>query len=345
MEKLKDELFVAHQKLFEKENMLSLVMKENEKYSQGTLKIKEIFITEPTKLNNELNNEVNYARDIMSKVSKLMNIEKRKNEKLEKINTEKNSEINLLKKKMLEIMEVNKDNNKFKYNKNENNLNLNNNKYNDNNNSDYERINEKDGRRLSTKNFNRDNKEIDDKIILDKDYVDSFSDISSELESLSSTSNSQKSENSIDVNFPEKVKMNEKNKHHKSISLIPKLDFTKVNEKYNNESMKKINLAQNKISIKNLKREENDSEFKKLKKENDKNIEKLKKYKERYNKLKDKYKNIKSLLKISNGRIDVLEMHIKRNTTLVSTEDITNKRSEQIENTSMVNFLLIYIFF
>ena len=314
-----------------------LIIKENEKLSRGNSKVKEIFVTEPTRLNTELNNEVNYARDIMSKISKLMNAEKRKNEKLEKINSEKTSEINLLNKKMLEIIELNNENDKK-------------NKGNNDNDNDTEKNNE---------NFNKN-----DKIILETNYnnkskgkfifiiswiffyfLDSLSDISSELDSLSNYSDSQKSENSIDVNFPEKVKMNEKHNHHKSVSLIPKLDFTKVNEKYNNDNnnLKKINLNQNKISIKNLKREENETDSKKLKRENEKNIEKIKKYKESYNKLKEKYKKLKSILKISNGRIEILEMQIKR--IPGSTEDITNKRSDQIENnTSMVNFYFLLFF-
>jgi hypothetical protein len=107
IEKFKEDIFLNQQKLLEKENMFLNVLRENEKLIKGNLKVREIFITEPTRLNNELNNEVNDARDIMSKISKLMNAEKRKNEKLEKINCEKTAEINLLNKKLLENMEFN----------------------------------------------------------------------------------------------------------------------------------------------------------------------------------------------------------------------------------------------
>jgi len=50
--------------------------------------IKEIFIAEPTRINLELNNELNSLRDIMSKLTKMLNAEKSRNEKLEKKNKE-----------------------------------------------------------------------------------------------------------------------------------------------------------------------------------------------------------------------------------------------------------------
>lgn len=82
-EKLHEEIFSLQQKLYEKESALVNMKREIEK-NPNSDSIKEIFIADPTKINVELNNELNYARDIMAKVSKMLNAEKTKNEKLEK---------------------------------------------------------------------------------------------------------------------------------------------------------------------------------------------------------------------------------------------------------------------
>jgi hypothetical protein len=44
---------------------------------------KEILITEPNKINIDLNNELNYTRDILAKISKMLQAEKAKNDQLE----------------------------------------------------------------------------------------------------------------------------------------------------------------------------------------------------------------------------------------------------------------------
>lgn len=141
----------------------------------------------------------------------------------------------------------------------------------------------------------------------------------------------------------------DKKDHKKSISLIPKLDFTKVQEKYNSETMKKISVLQNKIPKTNLKKEREedpDSELKNLKKQNSVLQKKLEKYKNGYIELKEKYKNLKSSFKISNNKIEFLEMQIKRMTNRQSTEDMTNKRTEHVENVSMViNFKTFFLYF
>ena len=121
-DKLNEEIFLLQQKLYEKESVLVSMKKENGKLIQGELKIKEIYIADPTRLNNELNNELNYARDIMAKVSKMLNAEKRKNENLEKINKEKNNEINKLNVKLINLMDENNEfNSKFQGKNNEDN--------------------------------------------------------------------------------------------------------------------------------------------------------------------------------------------------------------------------------
>jgi len=83
IDKLNEEIFILQQKIYEKESALVNIKRESEKNStQETLK--EIFIADPTKINVELNNELNNTRDIMAKVSKMLNAEKLKNEKLER---------------------------------------------------------------------------------------------------------------------------------------------------------------------------------------------------------------------------------------------------------------------
>lgn len=82
-DRLNEEIFKLQQKLYEKESALVNLKRETEKNSNYD-SIKEIFIADPTKINVELNNELNSTRDIMAKVSKMLNAEKVNNEKLEK---------------------------------------------------------------------------------------------------------------------------------------------------------------------------------------------------------------------------------------------------------------------
>jgi phage protein D len=172
-------------------------------------------------------------------------------------------------------------------------------------------------------------------------------------EFLSSDTDSQKSENgSFRLNFPDKVQMEKKNCHYKSNSFIPKLDFTKVKEKYNNETMKKISVIKNNKIVKPINKKEKEeileAENKNFNNLNEKLRNKLNKYKKGYNDLKELYKGLKVQFKLCCNKIEFLDMQIKRMTNRQSTEDITNKRFELVENTSMVyslfyfNFSLIY---
>lgn len=83
-EKLSEEIFILQQKLKEKEGELFRIKREAEIKSFSAENIKEILVADPTKINLELNNELNSLRDIMSKLTKMLNAEKSKNEKLEK---------------------------------------------------------------------------------------------------------------------------------------------------------------------------------------------------------------------------------------------------------------------
>jgi len=59
---------------------------------------KEILITEPNKINIDLNNELNYTRDILAKISKMLQAEKSKNEQLEQQVNQLQEELNMLRK-------------------------------------------------------------------------------------------------------------------------------------------------------------------------------------------------------------------------------------------------------
>lgn len=82
---MNDEIFTLQQKLYEKESTIVNLKRETEKFLNSEIGLtKELYITDPTKINVELNNELTYTRDIMSKISKMLNIEKIKYERLDK---------------------------------------------------------------------------------------------------------------------------------------------------------------------------------------------------------------------------------------------------------------------
>lgn len=107
-DKLNEEIFTLQQKLYEKESALVNLKRETEKNSNHE-SFKEIFIADPTKINVELNNELNYSRDIMGKVSKMLNAEKIKNEKLERKYKQLNDDFEELKKININVA-LNSDN-------------------------------------------------------------------------------------------------------------------------------------------------------------------------------------------------------------------------------------------
>lgn len=141
--------------------------------------------------------------------------------------------------------------------------------------------------------------------------------------------------------------MEKKGGHNKSNSFIPKLDFSKVQEKYNNDNMKKINVINNNKIMKQNNRKDKEefleAEVTNLNKLNQKLRLKLDKYKNGYKDLKEKYKSLKIQFKLCSNKVEFLETQIKRMTNRQSTEDITNKRFEMVENTSMVlNCLFLF---
>jgi hypothetical protein len=88
LEKSKEEIFLLKNKLLEKESEIKLIKKDSIK-GHSTFNKKDFFLYEPTKNTLELNNELTATRELLSKISKLLNAEKIKSEKLEKILREK----------------------------------------------------------------------------------------------------------------------------------------------------------------------------------------------------------------------------------------------------------------
>lgn len=68
----------------ERDFMINHLKNELEKYyNNDTNTIKELFLGEPDRINIELYNELNYSRDLIARMSKLLNNEKIKSTNLE----------------------------------------------------------------------------------------------------------------------------------------------------------------------------------------------------------------------------------------------------------------------
>jgi len=196
LEKANDEVFLLQNKISEKDSIIGMLKREIDKLinMQENIK-KEIFVSEPSKINVELNNELNYTRDILGKISKLLNVEKIKNEKLENKILQLQDEVTILKKGM------------------KNNI----------------------GGVKNVADSGKQEKQYES----EHDTIDSDDDING----FSDTERSNME--SPAMKFPDKVKMSVNKGHKKAHSLIPKLDFTKVQQKYQSENMKgKVNVVQ-----------------------------------------------------------------------------------------------------
>ncbi len=67
-------------------------------YNNDTVTGKEIYLAEPDRINLELYNELNYSREIVAKVTKILNIEKSKSQRLENTIKQLEETIQLIKK-------------------------------------------------------------------------------------------------------------------------------------------------------------------------------------------------------------------------------------------------------
>ena len=85
LEKASEDIFILQNKINEKDIVIEQLKRELEKifnYHESSIQ-REILITEPNKINIDLNNELNYTRDILAKISKMLQTEKVKNDQLE----------------------------------------------------------------------------------------------------------------------------------------------------------------------------------------------------------------------------------------------------------------------
>jgi hypothetical protein len=81
LEKAKDEIFLLTNKLQEKDSQIACLKKESEKNDSIKME-KKVYVCDPSRNNIDINNELNSTRDILAKISKMLNAEKVKNEKL-----------------------------------------------------------------------------------------------------------------------------------------------------------------------------------------------------------------------------------------------------------------------
>lgn len=100
IERLNEKLFLLENKIKEKVTSLEVTKSELQKYvtNENLKKFRHVFIVDPNKANIDLNNELNYTRDILAKISKLMNTEKMKSENMQSQISNLQNELNLYRK-------------------------------------------------------------------------------------------------------------------------------------------------------------------------------------------------------------------------------------------------------
>jgi hypothetical protein len=79
IDRSKELIFIFENKLLEKDHMIQHLKNELDKYYRNDdSSPKEIIIGDPDKVNLELYNELNYSRELISKISRMLNQEKAK---------------------------------------------------------------------------------------------------------------------------------------------------------------------------------------------------------------------------------------------------------------------------
>ncbi len=76
IDKLNEYILVYDNRIKEQEYMISHYKSEIDKYQNDNNLTREVFLAEPDKMNLELYNELNYSRDLIAKLSKILNQEK-----------------------------------------------------------------------------------------------------------------------------------------------------------------------------------------------------------------------------------------------------------------------------
>jgi hypothetical protein len=306
LDKAQEEIFVLKNKLLEKETHIIQARKDstpmqispNEK--QPSSQVKEILVCEPTKANVDMNNELNFTRELISKVSRLLNQEKVKNEKLEaklaalaeKIENNKLEE-------GTDIININKSDIKQNY------ATYTNNKAID--------INE------SLSSLDEDEDDYDDPSALQSPSL-KFPD------KVNYTSNNSNNNSFI-------------SKHTKTPSLVPKLDFKIIQTKYQSDNMKGGSIIVNKKdapkdeasrTIEKIKLELKNAQLTIAELKN-----KLDKYKKAYNKVKTELAKSNEDCKNAVMKYENLENQIKKYMMTPSTDEASSS-FKRMHNSSMV---------
>ena len=97
IEKLNEKIFIYENKLVEKKDSMNIMkgLINRQIINEMSQKFRYVYVVDPTKSNIDLNNELNYTRDILAKISKLINSEKIKNDTMENQIKNLQQELNL----------------------------------------------------------------------------------------------------------------------------------------------------------------------------------------------------------------------------------------------------------
>jgi chromosome segregation ATPase len=314
IEKLNDKLFIVENKLKEKENSEKLTKAELLKYitNENLKKFRHVFVVDPSKANIDLNNELNYTRDILAKISKLMNTEKTRSENMQSQITNLQDELNLYRKNNKAFM-IDCLANNIKLGR----LFLNLDSLRDEDFSDEEAV-EFDIEDDEETNLDSPSLKFPDKVSIGMSMNSNISGKTVPKLDFTKVTAKYKS-NNMKVDLKDiKIKETDKFSDYSTVNKMVTLkDDDKPFARENSKLKGDLNLAQ---------------------KINEKLKQKLEKYKQSYKELKDKFLKLGNTLKLAQNKIEVLETHVKKGlTNIPSTEDTVNKRN--LNNTSMVGIV------
>jgi len=307
IDKLNDKVLIMENLIVEKSTSNEVLKKELYKFvtNESLKKYRHVFIVEPTKANIDLNNELNYTRDIIAKVSKLMNTEKLKTENMQTQINNLQKELNLYRKSKIS----------YEHETLANDMKIG--KY-----------------YIKEESLESEDSSDDDNLfhnsLEDENNIDSPSFKFPDKVSMASYTSNNVTEKSV-------PKLDFTKVHSKYTSPSVKFEIKQIIPKKND-----IYSEYNTVNNKNIVNEENKTmirenrkmkaELKIFEKNNHKLKEKLKKFKNLYLELKDKFIKLTNALKIAQQKIEMQDTSGKK---IPTTDDTVNKRN--MNNTSMVN--------
>ena len=311
IQKNNDKLFICDNQLKEKNVTIDLLRVELRNYfTNESLKInKHIFVTDPSKTNVDLNNELNYTRDILAKISKLMNSEKCRSENMQSQINGLNYELNLYR----------------------------------NNNKAYDAIvkNIQLGKIYDLISDSIENIEVLSSEEIDFSIEDEFNLESPSLKFPDKVQMACNIQSKISYKSIPKLDFTKVHAKYKRTTLkVEKKGIKLIDDKKSeyNSVNKKISAQEDEIILKDDYKIK--SELKISQKYNDKLKLKVEKYKKLYQETKATLVKFSNSLKIANSKVIILETQVKKLSIIPNTEDTVNKRDRN--NTSMVN-LCFYI--